>query len=59
MGRLELNNSCVCSVLSNCCHVEIVSSLDIDGFLNAVTRMVPRRDSSQDMLSNNGTNFMG
>ena len=34
-------------------------SLDTDGFLNALTRMVARRGWPQDMLSDNGTNFIG
>ena len=34
-------------------------SLDTDGFLNALTRVVARRGWPRDMLSDNGTNFIG
>ena len=34
-------------------------SLNTDGFLNALTRMVARRGWPRDMLSDNGTNFIG
>ena len=33
--------------------------VDTDGFLNALTRMVARRGWPRDMLSDNGTNFIG
>ena len=41
------------------CHLEMAWSLDTDGFLNALTRMVARRGWPRDMLSDNGTNFIG
>ena len=44
---------------THCCHVEMAWSLDTDGFLNALTRMVARRGWPRDMLSDNGTNFIG
>jgi hypothetical protein len=34
-------------------------SLETDGFLKALTRMVARRGWPRDMLSDNGTNFVG
>ena len=34
-------------------------SFDTDGFLNALTRMVAGRGWPRDMLSDNGTNFIG
>ena len=40
-------------------HVEMAFSEDTDGFLNALTRMVARRGWPRDMLSDNGTNFIG
>ena len=44
---------------THCCHVEMAWSLDTDGFLNALTCMVARRGWPRDMLSDNGTNFIG
>lgn len=44
---------------THCCHVEMALSLDTNGFLNALTRMVARRGWPWDMLSDNGTNFIG
>ena len=44
---------------TDCCHVEMACSFDTDGFLNALTRMVARRGWPRDMLSDNGTNFIG
>ena len=35
---------------THCCHVEMAWSLDTDGFLNALTRMVARRGWPRDML---------
>ena len=40
-------------------HLELAYSLDTDAFLNAFYRMVLRRGLPQDMLSDNGTNFIG
>ena len=47
-----------CAVSSNPL-LSMAWSLDTDGFLNALTRMVARRGWPRDMLSNNGTNFIG
>ena len=41
------------------CHLEIVWSLESDGFLQALTRMAARKGWQRDMVSENGTNFVG
>ena len=42
-----------------CCHLEMATSLDTDGFMNAFTRFVARRGWPKLMLSDNGTNYVG
>ena len=44
---------------THCVHLELAWSLETDRFLNALTRMVARRGWPRDMLSDNGTNFVG
>ncbi len=44
---------------TRCVHLEMAWSLETDGFLKALTRMVARRGWLRDMLSDNGTNFVG
>ena len=44
---------------THCCHLEMVWSLETDGFLQVLTRMVARRGWPHTMLSDNGTNFVG
>jgi hypothetical protein len=44
---------------THCVHLEMAWSLEADGFLKALTRMVARRGWPRDMLSDNGTNFVG
>ena len=44
---------------THCCHLEMVWSLETDGFLQALTRMAARRGWPRDMVSDNGTNFVG
>ncbi len=44
---------------THCCHLEMVWSLESDGFLQALTRMAARRGWPRDMVSDNGTNFVG
>ena len=44
---------------THCCHLEMAWSLETDGFLQALTRMVARRGWPHTMLSDNGTNFVG
>ena len=40
------------------CHLDMVSSLDTDAFLNAFVRMTARRGWSQQMLIDGGTKFV-
>ena len=47
------------SLATRAVHLELAYSLDTDAFLNAFYRMVSRRGLPQDMLSDNGTNFIG
>ncbi|XP_065182163.1 uncharacterized protein LOC135812873 [Sycon ciliatum] len=39
------------------CHLELVYSLDTDGFLLALTRFTKRRGTPQQIVTDNGTNF--
>ena len=43
---------------SRAVHLEVVYSMDTDGFLNAMTRMVARRGKPEFVVSDNGTNFV-
>ena len=40
-------------------HLEVAFSLDTDSFLNAVFRMASRRGFPEDVVCDNGTNFVG
>ena len=44
---------------TDCCHLEMAASLEMDAFLNALTRMVARRGWPKLMLSDNGSNYVG
>jgi hypothetical protein len=44
---------------TQCCQLEMAWSLETDGLLQALTRMVARRGWPRTMLSDNGTNFVG
>ena len=62
-GRGRVREKCyLCLFLclkTHCCHLEMASSLvDTDAFLNAIVRMTARRGWPQQMLSDNGTNFV-
>ena len=41
-----------------CCHLQLATRLDTDGFLNAFIRMMARRGWPKQMLIDNGTNFV-
>ena len=43
---------------SRAVHLEMAYSLDVDSFLNALIRMINRRGVQEEILSDNGTNFV-
>ena len=43
---------------SRAVHLEMAYSLDVDSFLNALNRMSNRRGVPEEILSDNGTNFV-
>ena len=43
---------------THCCHLEMASFLDTDAFLNAFVRMTALRQWPQQLLSDNGMNFV-
>jgi len=43
---------------SRAVHLEIAYGFDVDSFLNALNRMINRRGVPDEMLSDNGTNFV-
>jgi len=45
-------------LLTRACHLELVYSLDTDGFLLALSRFSKRRGVPQEMISDNGSNFV-
>lgn len=46
-------------LISRAVHLEIAYSMDTDSFLNAFYRMANRRGLPQEVLTDNGTNFVG
>ena len=59
-GRTQLKRYvCVFKCLqTGACHLEVVNSLDVDGFLLCFTRLCKRRGTPKEVLSDNGTNFV-
>ena len=43
---------------SRAIHLEMAYGLDVDSFVNALSRMINRRGIPEEMLSDNGTNFV-
>ena len=58
-GRVHTKRyACVFTCLqTRACHLEMVYSLDTDGFLLALSRFTKRRGVPTEILSDNGTNF--
>ena len=44
---------------SRAVHLEVATSLDVSGFMNAFVRMTNRRGTPLQVVSDNGTNFVG
>ena len=59
-GRPQMKRwACVFTCLQvRACHLEMVTSLDTDGFLMAFDRFVKRRGTPVEVVSDNGTNFV-
>jgi hypothetical protein len=62
-GRGKTRNKCWLCVFTcmstRAVHLEVAWGLDTDSFLNAFTRFTSRRGILKEMLSDNGTNFVG
>ncbi|CAC5373897.1 unnamed protein product [Mytilus coruscus] len=58
--RRQKRNLCLFTCLaSRAVHLEVAFGLDTDSFLNAFYRMVNRRGLPKEIISDNGTNFVG
>ena len=61
-GRGRVQAKCYLSLFlclkTHCCHLEMASFLDTDAFLNAFVRMTVPRQWPQQLLSDNGMNFV-
>lgn len=44
---------------TRCVHLDLLESLDADFFLMSLQRFIARRDKPFELLSHNGTNFVG
>ncbi|XP_033118371.1 uncharacterized protein LOC117117984 [Anneissia japonica] len=60
-GRTECKRyGCIFSCLTTrAVHIEVTNSLTTDTFINAFHRFIARRGSPQEVISDNGTNFIG
>ncbi len=58
--RRQKHYLCLFTCLScRAVHLEMAFSMDTDSFLNAFYRMVNRRGLPEEIISDNGTNFVG
>ena len=58
--RREKRYLCLFTCLtSRAVHLEIAYGLDVDSFMRAFSRMVDRRGLPEEIISDNGTNFVG
>ena len=58
--RREKRYLCLFTCLtSRAVHLEIAYGLDVDSFMRAFFRMTDRRGLSEEIISDNGTNFVG
>ena len=49
---------CFTYLASRAVHLEMAHGLDVDSFVNALNRMINRRGVPEEILSDNGTNFV-
>ena len=59
-GRAQVKRyvSVFTCLVTRACHLELVYSLDTDGFLLALSRFTKRRGTPREILSDNGSNFV-
>ncbi|XP_065893456.1 uncharacterized protein [Dysidea avara] len=57
-GRPRQKRYLFTCLASTAIHLEMAYGLDVDSFVNALSRMINRRGIPEEMLSDNGTNFV-